>query len=206
MFLSLYLFGELGNRVYGRVQRLVSQISSNEEGGAVAQLWAVWAEAMSAHRTFWDKGGGGAERVRSALDKGINSTSGRHSVLLWKLYIEFETLMGRHKSAKSLCYRAVAAIGGCKGQSCLSYDTRGVDLLELYLLPFSPNLRPHFATRELREWAQLITERGIRTRIPFEAYFDPSAEEEPALLLPEDEELEEDELRFLTERETLKPY
>lgn len=42
--------------------------------GVIGHLWAVWAEAVSAHRTFWDDGGGGAERVRMALDKGINST------------------------------------------------------------------------------------------------------------------------------------
>ena len=116
MFLSLYLFGELGNRVYGRVQKLIYEISASEEAGVVGSLWAVWAEAMSSHRTFWDKGGGGAERVRNALDRGINSTSGRHSIVLWKLYIEFEVMMGRYAAAKQLCYRAVAAIGGCKGE------------------------------------------------------------------------------------------
>lgn len=126
MFLSLYLFGELGNRVYGRVQRLISRISNAGDEGVVGHIWAVWAEAMSAHRTFWDQGGGGAERVRNALDKGINSSTGRQSVVLWRLYIEFEVLMGRHKSAKNLCYRAVAAIGGCKGQSSRS-SSEGTD-------------------------------------------------------------------------------
>jgi len=115
-FLSLYLFGELGNRVYGRVQRVVSQLSSADDAGIVGHLWAVWAESMSSHRTFWDKNGDGAERVRIALDKGINSKTGRHSVTLWRLYIEFESLMGRWNAAKQLCYRAVAAIGGCKGE------------------------------------------------------------------------------------------
>jgi hypothetical protein len=37
-------------------------------------------------------------------------------VLLWKLYIEFETHMRRFSTAKQLCYRAVAAIGGSKGE------------------------------------------------------------------------------------------
>jgi len=116
-FLSLYLFGELGNRVYGRLQRLVSRLSSSDNAGVVGHLWAVWAESMSSHRTFWDDNGSGAERVRIALDKGINSTTGRSNVTLWKLYIEFEGLMGRWKAAKQLCYRATAAMGGCKGES-----------------------------------------------------------------------------------------
>lgn len=78
-FLSLYMYGELGSKVYGRVQRLIAQITSEHKDGGVMKgvighLWAVWAEAVSAHRTFWDDGGGGAERVRMALDKGINST------------------------------------------------------------------------------------------------------------------------------------
>nr|XP_031858056.1 uncharacterized protein CI109_006498 [Kwoniella shandongensis]KAA5525128.1 hypothetical protein CI109_006498 [Kwoniella shandongensis] len=193
MFLSLYLFGELGGRVYGRIQRLISEFTSRAEGsGVVTHLWAVWAEGVSAHRTFWDKGGGGAERVRTALDKGINSNSGRYSAPLWMLYIEFETLMGRYQSAKQLCYRAVSALGGCK---------------PLYLLPFHPSLRPHFAPRELKDWAELMIERGIRLRVPFEQFFSTEEEEMgPAIALPEDEELEEDELRFLSERQALKPY
>jgi hypothetical protein len=35
---------------------------------------------------------------------------------MWKLCIEFEILMGRFAQAKQLCYRAVTAVGGCKGQ------------------------------------------------------------------------------------------
>ena len=76
LFLSLYLWGELGGRIYGRIQRLVSHLisTSNSEGqGVIGNLWSVWAESMLAHRTFWDKGGGGAERVKMVLDKGINS-------------------------------------------------------------------------------------------------------------------------------------
>lgn len=75
IFLSLYLWGETGGRVYGRVQRLIAHLSSasKDTAGVVGHLWSVWAEAMTAHRTFWDKSGRGAERVRRALDKGINS-------------------------------------------------------------------------------------------------------------------------------------
>ncbi|OXG26985.1 hypothetical protein C359_05015 [Cryptococcus neoformans Bt120] len=160
-FLSLYMYGELGGRVYGRVQRLIAEITSEHKDGGpmkgiVGHLWAVWAEAVSAHRTFWDDGGGGAERVRMALDKGINSTSGRYSAALWMLYIEFEALMGRHQTAKQLCYRAVSMLGGCKA---------------LYLLPFSLPLRSHFSTHELKGWAELMVERGLRLRIPFELFW-----------------------------------
>lgn len=68
-FLSLYLWGETGGRVYGRVHRLVNQLTG-EKAGAVSLMWAVWAEAVSAGNMFWF---GGAERVRRALDRAINS-------------------------------------------------------------------------------------------------------------------------------------
>lgn len=116
IFLSLYLWGESSRRVYGNVQRLTSRLIT-EDHGIVPLLWAVWAESQGASRTFYDAGGSGAERARRALDRSINLTSGRQSAGLWMLYIEFEVLMGRPEAAKALCYRAMAAVGGCKGES-----------------------------------------------------------------------------------------
>lgn len=115
IFLSLYLWGEASRRVYGNVQRLTSRLVT-EDHGIVPLLWAVWAEAQGAARTFYDAGGSGAERVRRALNLSINSAKGRQSAGLWLLYIEFEILMGRPETAKALCYRAIAAVGGCKGK------------------------------------------------------------------------------------------
>jgi hypothetical protein len=112
-FLSLYLWGETGGRVYGRIQRLVTDLTSDGHG-IVALMWSVWAEGTTAGRSFWE--GGGAERVRRALDRSINTSTGKSSAALWMLYIEFETLMEKPASAKALCYRAIAAIGGCKGK------------------------------------------------------------------------------------------
>lgn len=114
-FLSLYLWGEASGRVYGRIQRLVSDLTG-ENKGIVAMLWSVWSEAIGSARTFWDPRGGGAERVRRALDRSVNTMSGKRSAVLWTLYIEFEIMMGRPSSAKALCYRAIAAVGGCKGE------------------------------------------------------------------------------------------
>lgn len=116
IFLSLYLWGESSRRVYGNVQRLTSRLIT-EDHGIVPLLWAVWAESQLASRTFYDEGGSGAERARRALDRSINSAKGRQSVGLWLLYIEFEVVMGRLEAAKALCYRAMAAVGGCKGES-----------------------------------------------------------------------------------------
>lgn len=53
-----------------------------------------------------------------------------------------------------------------------------------------------------------MVERGLRLRIPFELFWMAEEEEgsERAIVLPEDEVLAEDELRFLSERQALKPY
>ncbi|WVQ77105.1 hypothetical protein IAR50_006788 [Cryptococcus sp. DSM 104548] len=198
--LSLYMHGEMQQhgRVYGRVQRLIGGIlagagagggqregKGGQGGGVVGCLWAVWAEGVGAQRTFWDAGGGGAERVRMALDRGVNG-SGRYCAAVWLLYIEFEVLMGRAAAAKLLCYRAVASLGACKA---------------LYLVPFSGALRPHFSPRELHAWSELLLERGLRVHVPPPLFWEEGKEEK--------EESGSDggsELAFLAEREGLKPY
>lgn len=126
------------------------------------------------------------------------------------LYIEFECLMGRFQAAKQLIYRAVASVGGSKGACCRPHPQPGVYAAdasaELYLVPFTAPMRPHFTPRELREWSDVMLARGLRLRIPFDDYFPPLDDDEPLLDLPEDEELHDDELEFLRERQTLKPY
>ena len=51
-----------------------------------------------------------------------------------------------------------------------------------------------------------MVERGIRIRVPFEQFFDTIVEDEGLMILPDDEELEDDELAFLRGREEMKPY
>ncbi|KAK4687670.1 nuclear exosome regulator NRDE2, partial [Tremellales sp. Uapishka_1] len=192
IFLSLHLYGELGNRVFGRIQKTIAKLQA-----PTGILWGVWAEGVLASRTFWDEDGNGAERVRSVLDRGIKDERGKRESLIWKLFIEFEVLMKRYSSAKALLYRAVMSIGGCK---------------DLYLLPLESNLRPHFSNKELRDWSELMLERGIRLRVPFEEFWiSQEQEDEERLRLDKlDEEEEEeaggDELTFLREREERKPY
>jgi hypothetical protein len=77
--------------------------------------------------------------------------------------------------------------------------------IDLYLMPYTAALRPHFSARELCDWAELITERGIRIRVPFENHFE-TRHDESILKLPEDEEPVEDELAFLGEIDGAKPY
>ncbi|GMK55153.1 hypothetical protein CspeluHIS016_0202090 [Cutaneotrichosporon spelunceum] len=192
IFLSLYLFGEGSRRVYGNVHRLTSRLIT-EDHGIVPLLWAVWAESQGAARTFYDEGGSGAERVRRALNQSVNSAKGRQCAGLWLLYIEFEILMGRPKTAKELCYRAMASVAGCK---------------DLYLLPFS-TLRAQFTSRELRDIVELMLERGIRVRVDTQGFWDhdhvtddeDEIDDEMIGPVPDDYEY-----GMLREREVLKPY
>ena len=39
---------------------------------------------------------------------------------------------------------------------------------DLHMLPFTPRLREHFSSKELQDWADLMIERGLRIRIPFD--------------------------------------
>lgn len=48
--------------------------------------------------------------------------------------------------------------------------------LALYMMPFSPLLRSHFTDKELRDWAELMTEKGLRIRKPFEEYWQAAEE------------------------------
>lgn len=71
-FLSLYLSTQLGHKIHGRVQRLITRLTS--EGAQIpALLWSVWAEGQLCSRTFWERKGRGAERVRAALSRAVAS-------------------------------------------------------------------------------------------------------------------------------------
>jgi hypothetical protein len=74
------------------------------------------------------------------------------------------------------------------------------------LLPFDPRLRPQFAFRELHDWAQLMVERGVRVRVPFERFWTLDDVEAEQVQLLDDEEPMIDDLAFLQERQALKPY
>lgn len=74
---------------------------------------------------------------------------------------------------------------------------------ELYLVPFQEPLRPYFTESELGQIVESMIDRGLRLRCdPGDFWTSHLAEAD----LPSDEEPHDDELRFLTERQALKPY
>lgn len=89
------------------------------------------------------------------------------------------------------------------------------------MMPFSPRLRPHFSPQELRSWATLMIETGIRVRRPFDRFFQMSEESltvemneraaDPMAALDEGDDTDTgmegaDDLGFLRERKRLMPY
>ena len=79
---------------------------------------------------------------------------------------------------------------------------------ELYMLPFSPFLRQYFTAKELQDWAEIMVEKGIRIRLPFEQYWRSTSATD---YLDRDDGgdpmKEEDRVfDFLQERKTLMPY
>lgn len=77
------------------------------------------------------------------------------------------------------------------------------DHLDLYLLAFQDHLRPHFTDVELGHVVESMAKRGIRLRCDPGDFWQ---RRESELDLPSDEELEDDELQFLTERQARRPY
>lgn len=78
-------------------------------------------------------------------------------------------------------------------------------IIELYLMAFRPNLRPSFTSNELEQIADLMLERGLRVRCPTDEYWSRTAPEDGPDL-PVDEDVADDELRFLTEAHEARPY
>lgn len=130
-------------------------------------------------------------------------------------------MMNRGTATRRLCYRAVADIGIAKGKSSRILvplhrilinrlaDTwcATTPSTELYMLPFSPLVRPFFTDKELQAWAEVMMEKGLRIRRPFEHYWHPMADAPKEHVEQGDPMREEDQVfDFLQERKRLMPY
>lgn len=72
-------------------------------------------------------------------------------------------------------------------------------------MAFRPKLRPSFSQNELEQIVNHMLERGLRVRCPTDDYWSPAGPDNEAEL-PVDEEVADDELRFLTEAHESRPY
>lgn len=130
----------------------------------------------------------------------VADVRGRQCPAIWLIAIEFEIKTGQQPDAKKLFYRAMAQIGTCKGEPLLPLVANQI---ELYLIPFEGRLRPYFTETELGQIVETMMDRGIRLRCDPGDFW---TLQDGEVDLPSDEEPHDDELRFLTERQAMRPY
>ncbi|KAH7912572.1 NRDE-2, necessary for RNA interference-domain-containing protein [Hygrophoropsis aurantiaca] len=110
VILGMFLEGEKGYGVWGRVRALLGDAGANEKGVArrVAEVWVAG----------WEKGRWNSEieRTRSGLIAAVDSERTKGSPIIWRVILEFEIRAGQLQRAKSLLYRAVGECPLVKGE------------------------------------------------------------------------------------------
>ncbi|KAF8078751.1 NRDE-2, necessary for RNA interference-domain-containing protein [Lyophyllum atratum] len=138
VILGLFLEGERGEGVWGRVRGMLGE-NGGKAKDVARRVEEVWIAG-------WERGrwSGEIERTRAGL---AGSGPGR-AYVIWRIYIEFEIRAGQLQRAKKLLFRAL-------GECPLVKD--------LYLLAFGA-LRGVFSGQELSGIADTMAERGLRLR------------------------------------------
>ncbi|KZP04494.1 hypothetical protein FIBSPDRAFT_843925 [Athelia psychrophila] len=147
VIVGMFLEAEKGRGVWGGVRGLLGETTADglgKEKDVSRRVMEVWVAS-------WEKGRWEAEkeRTRSGLIAAVDQERTRGSPIIRRTFIEFEIRMGELQRAKKMLY---AAIGDCPLEK------------EFYLLAFGP-LRSVFTSHELNAFADIMAERGIRTRI-----------------------------------------
>ncbi|KAJ7038329.1 NRDE-2, necessary for RNA interference-domain-containing protein [Mycena alexandri] len=146
--LGLFLEGEKGQGVWGKVRAMLGE-GGGIEKGILRRVEEVWVAG-------WDKSRWEAEveRTRNGLAAAVDSERTRGSAILWRIFIEFEIRVGQLNRAKKLLFRAIGDCPLVKG---------------LYLLAFGP-LRGVFSAQELNAFADTMAERELRLRRGLEEF------------------------------------
>ncbi|KAJ7630811.1 NRDE-2, necessary for RNA interference-domain-containing protein [Roridomyces roridus] len=141
--LGLFLEGEKGQGVWGKVRAMLGESPGAPDKDVLRRAQEVWIAG-------WEKGRweAEAERTRSGLAAAVESERTKRSALIWCLYIQLEIKVGQLNRAKKLLFRA---IGDCPL------------VKELYLIAFGP-LRSVFSAAELNGFADTMVERELRLR------------------------------------------
>ncbi|KAJ7125708.1 NRDE-2, necessary for RNA interference-domain-containing protein [Mycena crocata] len=143
VLLGLFLEGEKGQGVWGKVRAMLGDGGGGTEKNVLRRVQEVWIAG-------WDKSRWEAEveRTRGGLAAAVECERTRRSPIIWRIFIEFEIRVGQLHRAKKLLFRA---IGDCPL------------VKELYLVAFGP-LRGVFSGQELNGWADTMAERELRLR------------------------------------------
>ncbi|PVG04525.1 DUF1740-domain-containing protein [Serendipita vermifera] len=189
ILLGLFLECERGFGIWGNVRKMLDSgwpLAGSEKvinKSLMSLCWDIWAEG-------WGYGPWDMERVRSRLEWATTTSSLRHSVLLWRIYMALEMRLKNLQRAKAVLIRG---LGSCPWAK------------ELYMIAFGP-LRHVFKARELNDLVSTMVERGIRMRRDISdllvGWKDPSAMELDQGYTGGDVELE----MLMHDREHAKPY
>ena len=152
MFLSLYSWNESRFRIDDRVRSIVHDIiisdtSSEVQGSAenvIPHFFAVYTEL---HRGLTL--GSNTHSIRATFERAVESSVGKQSAALWKLFFLFEHSRHEEKRAKGVFYRAIMACPWAK---------------ELYMLAFR-YLQGILQLEELRGVYEAMLEKGLRVHV-----------------------------------------
>ncbi|KAJ7225643.1 NRDE-2, necessary for RNA interference-domain-containing protein [Mycena pura] len=182
VLLGLFLEGQRGQGMWGKVRAMLGE-GSGVEKGVLRRLEETWIAG-------WDKGRWEAEleRTRSGLAAAMESERyvcmdltfcefnhdprTRQSPALWRVFIEFEIRAGQLDRAKKLLFRAISDCPLVKGRQVQSKQIgRLKQTIELYLVAFGP-LRAVFSAQELNGFADTMAERELRLRHGLEEFME----------------------------------
>ena len=155
IFLSLYAWNESHFRIDDRVRSVIQSIVSPrttpmDQQPAESVLPHFYAIYTELHRGI--DLGSNTYTIRGTFERAVDSTCGKQSAGLWKLYFLFEHSRGEMQRAKNVFYRAISACPWVKG---------------LYLLAFE-YLRDTLSLQDLRGVYEAMVEKGLRVHVSLE--------------------------------------
>ncbi|MCJ1402120.1 hypothetical protein MMC11_005339 [Xylographa trunciseda] len=155
IFLSLYAWNEVRFRIDDRVRTLVHDVvlanSNNSTQDIISHFFAVYIELRRSPTA-----GSNIHSIRGVFERAVESSCGRQSAAMWKLYFLFECERGGLQRARAVFYRAVRACPWVK---------------ELYLLAFE-RFGEKASVGELKGVYEMVVERELRVFVGLEEAFE----------------------------------
>ncbi|KAI8876533.1 DUF1740-domain-containing protein [Backusella circina FSU 941] len=139
IFIALHAWNESRTKIYSRVKTFFDN-SLKKDPNVILWLSAIYNEL---HRSKPYQ----VNQTRDFFERSIACTKTRCSILLWKLYIEFEMKQKSYSKAQSLFYRSLRECPWSK---------------ELYLIGIQ---KFQLSKKEINELISLIMEKEIRLRV-----------------------------------------
>eukprot|EP00743_Colponemidia_sp_Colp-15_P010189 GILK01011197.1.p1 GENE.GILK01011197.1~~GILK01011197.1.p1 ORF type:complete len:168 (-),score=31.61 GILK01011197.1:154-657(-) len=148
--LSLYIEGEERSRIANRLRQFFDE-QLKRASSSLLWIFAIGAELTRFHTSQLEYTGSNRERVRSLFETAMDNPQVGSSVALWRLYLQFEVVLGSGDSAKRVFYRAI--------NKCPFAKTLWLDAIRYR------SLRNLIDEEEMNQVIELVTEKEIRFHI-----------------------------------------